>query len=156
MNINATLFGQSLFFIVFVWFTLKFVWPLITTAMAERQKKIADGLAAADRAAKDLELAQDRATAALREAKIESGKIIELANKRSADIIDEAKQQARIESDRIITAAKAEIDQEAHRAREQLRKQVSALAVAGAEKILGKSVDQASHSDLLEKLASEL
>ena len=156
MNITATLIGQMLFFVVFVAFTMKFVWPLITTAMAERQKKIADGLAAADRAAKDLELAQDKATAALREAKVEAGKIIELANKRAAEIVDEAKQQARAEGDRILAAAKAEVDQEAHRAREQLRKQVSALAVAGAEKILAKSVDQQAHSALLEKLAAEL
>lgn len=156
MNITATLIGQMLFFVVFVWFTMKFVWPMITTAMAERQKKIADGLAAADRAAKDLELAQDKATAALREAKVEAGKIIELANKRAAEIVDEAKQQARVEGDRILAAAKTEVDQEAHRAREQLRKQVSALAVAGAEKILAKSVDQKAHSDLLEKLAAEL
>lgn len=156
MNITATLIGQMLFFVVFVWFTMKFVWPMITTAMAERQKKIADGLAAADRAAKDLELAQDKAAAALREAKVEAGKIIELANKRAAEIVDEAKQQARVEGDRILAAAKAEVDQDAHRAREQLRKQVSALAVAGAEKILAKSVDQQAHSDLLEKLAAEL
>lgn len=156
MNITATLIGQMLFFVVFVAFTMKFVWPLITTAMAERQQKIADGLAAADRAAKSLELAQDKAAASLREAKEEAGKIIELANKRAAEIVDEAKQQARAEGDRILAAAKAEVDQEAHRAREQLRKQVSALAVAGAEKILAKSVDQKAHSDLLEKLAAEL
>jgi F-type H+-transporting ATPase subunit b len=156
VNITATLIGQMLFFVVFVAFTMKFVWPLITTAMAERQKKIADGLAAADRAAHSLELAQEKAAAALREAKAEAGRIIELANKRAAEIVDEGKQQARTEGERILTAAKAEVDQEAHRAREQLRKQVSALAVAGAEKILAKSVDQKSHSDLLEKLAAEL
>lgn len=156
MNITATLIGQMLFFVVFVAFTMKFVWPLITTAMAERQKKIADGLAAADRAAKDLELAQQKASDNLREAKDQAAKIIEMANKRAAEIVEEAKSQARVEGERIVTAARAEVAQEVHRAREELRKQVAALAVAGAEKILAKSVDRQAHTDLLEKLAAEL
>lgn len=156
MNITATLFGQMLFFVVFVWFTMKFVWPHITAAMAERQKKIAEGLSAADRAAKDLELAQEKAADNLREAKEQAAQLIAQANKRAAEIIDEAKAQARAEGDRLIVAAKAEVDQEAHRAREQLRKQVSALAVAGAEKVLEKSIDAKAHGELLDKLAAEL
>lgn len=156
MNITATLFGQMLFFVVFVWFTMKFVWPHITAAMAERQKKIAEGLSAADRAAKDLELAQERAADNLREAKEQAAQIIAQANKRAAGIIDEAKVQARAEGDRLIVAARAEVDQEAHRAREQLRKQVSALAMAGAEKVLEKSIDAKAHGELLDKLAAEL
>lgn len=156
MNITATLFGQMLFFVVFVWFTMKFVWPHITAAMAERQKKIAEGLSAADRAAKDLELAQEKAADNLREAKEQAAQIIAQANKRAAEIIDEAKVQARAEGDRLIVAAKAEVDQEAHRAREQLRKQVSALAMAGAEKVLAKSIDAQAHGELLDKLAAEL
>lgn len=156
MNITATLFGQMLFFVVFVWFTMKFVWPHITAAMAERQKKIAEGLSAADRAAKDLELAQEKAADNLREAKDQAAQIIAQANKRAAEIIDEAKVQARAEGDRLIVAAKAEVDQETHRAREQLRKQVSALAMAGAEKVLAKSIDAQAHGELLDKLAAEL
>lgn len=156
MNITATLFGQMLFFVVFVWFTMKFVWPHITAAMAERQKKIAEGLSAADRAAKDLELAQEKAADNLREAKEQAAQIIAQANKRAAEIIDEAKVQARAEGDRLIVAAKAEVDQETHRAREQLRKQVSALAMAGAEKVLAKSIDAQAHGELLDKLAAEL
>ncbi|MFP5382506.1 MAG: F0F1 ATP synthase subunit B [Gammaproteobacteria bacterium] len=156
MNITATLFGQMLFFVVFVWFTMKFVWPHITAAMAERQKKIAEGLSAAERAAKDLELAQEKAADNLREAKEQAAQIIAQANKRAAEIIDEAKVQARAEGDRLIVAAKAEVDQETHRAREQLRKQVSALAMAGAEKVLARSIDAQAHGELLDKLAAEL
>ena len=156
MNITATLFGQMLFFVVFVWFTMKYVWPLISTAMAERQKKIAEGLAAADRAAKDLELAQEKAADNLREAKDQAAQIIAMANKRAAEIVEEAKAQARAEGDRLITAARAEVEQEAHRAREQLRKQVAVLAVAGAEKVLAKSIDAKAHGELLDKLAAEL
>lgn len=156
MNITATLFGQMLFFVVFVWFTMKFVWPHITAAMAERQKKIAEGLSAADRAAKDLELAQEKAADNLRAAKEQAAQIIAQANKRAAEIIDEAKVQARAEGDRLIVAAKAEVDQETHRAREQLRKQVSVLAMAGAEKVLAKSIDAQAHGELLDKLAAEL
>lgn len=156
MNITATLIGQMLFFIVFVWFTMKFVWPLITAAMAERQNKIADGLAAADRAARNLELAQEKAGAEIRAAKEQGAEIVAMANKRSAEIVEEAKVQARTEGDRLITAAKAEVAQEAHRAREQLRGQVAMLAVAGAEKVLGKTIDAKAHGELLDKLAAEL
>ncbi|MDO3387668.1 F0F1 ATP synthase subunit B [Gilvimarinus sp. SDUM040013] len=156
MNLNLTLIGQSLAFIVFVFICMKFIWPHLTAALAERQKKIADGLAAADRAGKDLELAQEKATKTLREAKAEAAGIIESANKRAAQIVDEAKEQARTEGDRIKAAAQAEVEQEVNRAKEQLRSQVSVLAFAGAEKVLESSVDQAAHKDMIDKLAASL
>ena len=156
MNLNATVLGQSIAFAFFVWFCLKFVWPPITAALAERQKKIADGLEAADRAHRDLNLAQNKAADDLREAKVKSAEIIDIANKRANQIVDEAKDKARDEGQRLITGAKAEIEMEVQRAREVLRAQVAAIAIAGAEKILEASVDQAANEELVKKLASEL
>lgn len=156
MNINLTLIGQIIAFAVFVWFCLKFVWPPLISAMQERQKKIADGLDAANRAERDLKLAQEKATSQMREAKEQAAQIIEQANKRATQIIDEAKDAARQEGDRLKAAAQAEIDQEVNRAKENLRTQVSALAVAGASKILETSIDVEKHNELLNKLAEEL
>lgn len=156
MNLNATVLGQSIAFAVFVWFCLKFVWPPITAALAERQKKIADGLEAADRAQRDLNLAQGKVADDLREAKAKSAEIIDLASKRANQIVDEAKEKAREEGQRIIAGAKAEIEMEVERAREALRTQVASIAIAGAEKILESSVDQAANEELVNKLASEL
>jgi len=134
VNINLTLIGQLIAFVAFVAFCMRYVWPPITAAMAERQGKIAEGLAAADRAGHDLELAQKRATEELAEAKREAAGIIEAANKRAQAVVDEAKQAAIAESERVKAAASAEIEQERARAQEQLMTQISALAVAGAEK----------------------
>lgn len=156
MNINLTLIGQTLTFFVFVWFCYKFVWPALIAVMEEREKKIADGLQAAERADKDLELAQKRATEQLHEAKEKAATIVDQANKRAAQIVDEAKEQAKVEAERMITAAKAEIEQEANRAKESLRGQVATLALAGAEKILQKSVDANAHNELVSKLAADL
>ncbi len=156
MNINLTLIGQIIAFAVFVWFCLKFVWPPLISAMQERQKKIADGLDAANRAERDLKLAQEKATSQLREAKEQAAQIIEQANKRANQIIDEAKEGARQEGDRLKAAAQAEINQEVNRAKEILRTQVSTLAVAGASKILEASIDVEKHNELLNKLAEEL
>ena len=156
MNINLTLIGQIITFAIFVAFCMKFVWPHLLGAMQEREKKIADGLDAANRAARDLELAQKEAAGKLREAKEKAAEIIELANKRANQIVDEAKETARTEGERIVAAAQGEIEQEANRAKEALRKQVSELAVAGAAKILGKSVDASAHDELLNTLAEEL
>jgi len=125
-------------------------------AMSEREKKISDGLAAADRASKDLELAQKKAGQSLTEAKAQAAELIEQANKRSNQIIDEAKDTARQEGDRLITAAQAEIEQEKNRVIEELRKEVATIAIAGAEKILGSSIDASKHSELLDKLAAEI
>ena len=156
MNINLTLIGQMIAFICFVMFCMKYVWPPILAAMAEREKKIADGLAAADRASHDLELAKEKAVERLKEAKHEAAGIIDAANKRGIQLVEEAKASAVVEADRVKTAAKAEIEQETNRAREQLRGQVAALALAGAEKVLGASIDQKAHAELVDKLAAEL
>lgn len=156
MNINLTLIGQMLAFIVFVWLCMKYIWPPILAAMAERENKIADGLAAADRASHDLELAKEKAVERLKEAKEEAAGIVDSANKRASQIVEEAKDAAVVEAGRVKASAQAEIEQESNRAREVLRGQVAALSLAGAEKILGAEIDQAAHNELVEKLASEL
>lgn len=156
MNINATLIGQVITFAVFVWFCMKFVWPFLLNAMQEREKKIADGLDAANRAQRDLEQAQAKVEEQLRESKEKAAEIIEQANKRASQIIDEAKEAASQEGARLVAAAQAEIEQEANRAKEGLRQQVSELAVAGASKILAKSIDESAHSELLDQLVKEL
>lgn len=156
MNINLTLIGQSISFLFFVAFCMKFVWPVITGAMAERAKLIADGLEAADRASRDLELAQEKAISQMSDAKAEAAGIIDQANKRANQIVEEAKTQASEEAARIKTAAESEVGQEVNRAKEALRAQVATLAVAGAEKILESSVDAGAHKAMLDKLAAEL
>ena len=156
MNITITLFAQSITFLVFVWFCWKYIWPPVMNAMKERQKAIADGLASAERAEKDLHLAKQRAAEQLREAKDEARGIIEQARNRAIQMIEEAKGDARAEGERQLEAARAEIELEVNRAKEALRGQVAALAVVGAERILQSSVDRNRHSELLNKLAAEL
>jgi F-type H+-transporting ATPase subunit b len=156
VNINATLFGQMLTFIILVWFTMKFVWPPIMRALDERAKKIADGLAAAERGRQDLATAEQRAAQIERDARARAQELIAAAEKRAAGIVDEAKVQAKAEGDRIVAGARAEIDQEAQRTKDELRRQVAALAVAGAEKILRREVDAKTHADLLMGLEREL
>jgi len=156
VNINLTLIGQMLAFICFVVFCMKYVWPPILAAMAEREQKIADGLAAADRASHDLELAQEKAVERMKEAKAEAAGIIDSANKRAGQLVEEAKDAAVVEADRVKASAQAEIEQETNRAREQLRSQVATLSLAGAEKVLGAAIDQEAHNELVEKLAAEL
>lgn len=156
MNINLTLIGQMIAFVCFVVFCMKYVWPPILAAMAEREKKIADGLAAADRASHDLELAQEKAVERLKEAKVEAAGIVDSANKRAGQLVEEAKDAAVVEADRVKASAQAEIEQEVNRAREQLRGQVAALVLTGAEKALGSAIDRDAHNELVEKLASEL
>ncbi len=156
MNINLTILGQVISFAIFVWFCMKFVWPALIAAMEERQKKIADGLDAADRAMRDLELAQDKATDQLKEAKLQAAALIEEAKKRSTQIIEESKDKAREEGERLKAAAQADIDQELNRAREELRGQLAALVVAGAEKILERAIDRDANRDLIDQLAAQL
>lgn len=156
MNINATLLAQTIMFALFVWFCMKFVWPPIMAALEQRKKQIAEGLADAEKAKVDLELAAKRSTEILREAKEKVGEIVNNGEKRASEIIEAAKIQAKVEGDRIIAGAKAEIDQEVFRAKEQLRTQVSAIALAGASKILGREIDAKAHNDLLDKLVSEI
>jgi len=156
VNITLTLFAQSLTFLVFVWFCRRFIWPPLINAMRERQKTIADGLAASERAEKDLALAKEGAADQLRKAKEEARQIIEQARSRAVIMIEDAKNDARAEGDRQKEAARAEIDQDVNRAKEKLRAQVAALALTGAEKILQSSIDRTRHSELLEKLVAEL
>jgi len=156
MNVNATFLGEMLAFVVFVLFCMKYVWPPIIGAIEARQKTIADGLAASDRAAKDLELAQEKATAQLKEAKAQAAEIIEAAKKRETQIVEEAADKAQAEKDKILASGHAEIETERNQVKEELRQQVAVLAVAGAEKILERSIDAAAHSDILDKLVAEL
>jgi len=156
VNINMTLIGQLVTFVLFVMFCMKYVWPHIMAAMEERADKIAEGLAAADRATNDLELAQEKAVERLKEAKEEAAGIIDAANKRASQIVEEAKDQARAEGERLKEGAQAEIEQDVNRAREHLRGQVAALALAGAEKVLGAEIDAQRHTDIVDKLAAEL
>lgn len=153
---NFTLIGQAIAFAMFVAFCMKYVWPPIMDAIEERQKKIADGLVAAERAAKDLDLAQANASDQLKEAKRTATEVIDQANKRKAQILDEARTEAQEERKHILTQAEAEIEAERNRARDDLRKQVAALAIAGAEKILERSVDADTHKDILENITAKL
>ncbi|MBT8448559.1 MAG: F0F1 ATP synthase subunit B [Gammaproteobacteria bacterium] len=156
MDINLTIAGQTIAFIFFVWFCMKYVWPPLIGAIEERQAKIAQGLEASERGAKDLELAQEKATKYLAEAKAKAAEIVEQANKRHAQIVDGAKDDARDEAAKIKAGANAEIEQEVNRAREALRAQVATLALQGAEKILERSIDSKQHQDILDKLAKEI
>lgn len=156
MDINATLIGQTIAFAVFVWFCMKYVWPPLLAAIEERQQKIAAGLADAEKASNSLDMAKAEAVAKLKEAKTQASEIIDQANKRKHQILDEAKSEAVAEREKILAQAQAEIEAERNRASEELRKQVAILAVAGAEKILARSIDSAAHSDILDDVASKL
>ena len=156
MNINLTLFGQLITFVVFVWFTMKYVWTPIVAALETRKKGIADSLAQAERGKHEQELAKQRASEILQKAKSEASDIVGNAQKRAAGIVEEAKGDARGEGARILSAARAEIDREVSRAREQLREQVAVLAVAGAEKILKREIDAAAHKGVVDEIAKQL
>jgi len=156
VNINLTIIGQSITFLFFVWFCYALVWRFIRNAMIEREKRIADGLEAADRADRDLELAKANVAKQLRSAKEEAARIIDAANRRAGQIVEEAKEKALEEGARIKQAAQAEIQQDINRAREQLRGQVAELVFAGAEKVLESSIDESAHRELVEKLAANL
>ncbi len=156
MNVTATLFGQIITFAVLVGFVMRFLWGPLTQLMQERQKRIADGLAAGEKGRHEQELGEKRALEILKQAKAEAQEIIVLAEKRAGEIADEAKEHAKAEAERIIQAARAEIDQETNRAREQLRAAVTGLAVAGASRILRKEVDAKAHAKLLEAVVKEL
>ncbi|WP_194089931.1 F0F1 ATP synthase subunit B [Vibrio hibernica] len=156
MNINATLLGQTIAFVLFVWFCMKYVWPPLMAAIENRQKNIADGLAAADRAAKDLGLAQANASDKLKEAKKAAAEIIDQANKRKNQILEESQNDAKVERQKILDQGRAEIETERNRARDELRKQVAVLAMAGAEKILERSIDQSVHQDILNDITAKL
>ncbi len=156
MDLNATLLGQMLAFGVFAWFCMKFVWPLLLDIIEERQTQIADGLAAADKGNRALEEAEAEKQAILEAARTQAREIIDQANTRASGIVDEARGEAGNEKERILASAHAEAEQDANRAREELRGQLGALAIAGAEKIIQREIDANAHKDLLDRLAAEI
>jgi F-type H+-transporting ATPase subunit b len=156
MNINLTLFGQTVTFIIFVWFCLKFIWPHIIKAMEDRKTQIADGLAAGERGRHEQELAEQRAVEVIREAKDQAKEILAQAHKRGDEIVEEAKADGRAEGERMIRAAESEIEQQMNQARDQLRADVVKLALQGAQQVLGSEVDEKTHTDQLNRLAAQL
>ncbi len=156
MNLNATFIAQMLVFFIFGWFTMKFVWPPMRRALDDRAKRIADGLAAAERGNMTLKEAEARIKQIESDARAHAQEILAQAERRGAVLIDEAKTAAKDEGDRMIVAAKAEIDSEVQRAKDALRDHVAQLAVAGAEKILRREIDAKAHADLLAQLRQEL
>jgi F-type H+-transporting ATPase subunit b len=156
MNFTANLIVQSLAFIVVGWVTMKFIWPLLLGVIEERQKKIEDGLAAADKGTRSLDDAKVAAADILKEARAQATKIVDQAGRRSNEMIDEAKATANAEGKRLLGEAKQEVSVETNRARELLRKEVATLAISGASKLLGREIDAKTHADLLDKLALEI
>jgi F-type H+-transporting ATPase subunit b len=156
MNLNLTLIAQAITFTVFIWFTVKFIWPHMLRAIETRQKTIADGLAAAEEGKRSLEVSNKRADEEIKKARERVTELLSQAEKRAVQMVEEAKNAAKEEGNREKAAAKAEIAQEVTRAREQLRDHVAALAVAGAEKILRREVDQKAHADLLDSIKKQL
>ncbi len=156
MDINMTLIGQTIAMIVFVWFCMKFIWPPLLEAIEERQQKIADGLAAADKGQERLEQATAEADGIIADARKQATSILDQAHSFATEIVSEGKSDGVKERDRQLVAAKADIEQEANRAREELRGEVAAIAIASAEKILQREIDGKQHEDILGKLAAEL
>ena len=156
MNINVTLFAQVVAFVLLIWFINKLLWKPMMGMMEARQKRIADGLAAAEKGKKEQELAEQHAKDVLKDAKSQAAEIVAQANKRGNEIVEEAKVSAKAEADRIVTAANAEIEQEVNRAKEHLRKEVSAIALEGASKIIKREVDAGTHAKVLDELAAKI
>ena len=156
MNMNLTLLGQAIAFAIFVWFCMKYVWPHIQKGLEDREQRVADGLAAAAKGHHELDLAEKRSTEILRDGKAQSQGYITSAQKRADELIDEAKQNAQAEANRIIAAGRAQVEQERQQVREELRREVAKLAVAGAEQILLREVDQATHQEVLNKISATL
>ncbi|MCD2449829.1 F0F1 ATP synthase subunit B [Methylicorpusculum oleiharenae] len=156
MSINATLIGQMITFALLVWFTMKYIWPPLFQSLEERKKKIADGLAAAERGQHEMELAEKKALGVLRNAKEQSADIVTMAQKRANEIVEESKTVAKQEGDRLLNAAKAQIDQELQQAKEGLRKEVSSLAIKAAEQILSAEIDEGKHQEIVSKISNQL
>lgn len=156
MNINLTLFAQALMFAAFIWVIATQIWPPLSNAIEERQKKIADGLAAADRAKQELADADARVADEIRKARVDASQITDKAHQQAVQIVDKAKQDAIAEAARQRAAAEAEIANLSSKAKEVLRSQVANLAVKGAEKILGREIDGARHRELLDQVAGEI
>jgi F-type H+-transporting ATPase subunit b len=156
MDFNLTLIGQTIAMIVFVWFCMKYIWPPVMAAIEQRRKEIADGIAAGEKGQKELAEAQKGSQQILAEARQKAGQVVDLAHKRSSELVGEAKNLAIAESERIAAQARGEIANEQTRARDNLRKEVAALAVAGAARVLGREVDAKTHAALLDELAAQL
>ncbi len=156
MDFNLTLIGQTIAMIVFVWFVMAKIWPPVMAALDQRRKEIADGIAAGERGQKELAEARHGSEAILAEARQKALQVTDLAAKRGNDLVNDAKNLAVTESERIVTAARSEAGNEKARARDALRKEVATLAVAGAQKVLGREVDVKAHAQLLDELAAEL
>ena len=156
MSINVTLFVQMLVFGLLTWFTMTFVWPLIREAMEEREQKITEGLAAAEKGQSDLRQAEVEAEKIIGEARDQARDILSKANSRANDIVEEARSEGEVEKRKRLDSAQSEIEVEINRARDELRQQVATIAIAGAEKVLSREIDAAAHRDLLDRLAAEL
>ncbi len=156
MSINATLIGQMITFALLVWFTMKYIWPPLFDSLEERKKKIADGLAAAEKGQEAMHLAEKKAKGVLKEAKEQSSEIVNLAQKRANELVEASKDTAKKEGERLILVAKAQIEQEKQQAIENLRKEVSALALRAAEQILSAEIDKTKHQDILGKISKQL
>ena len=156
MNINVTLFAQMVVFAALIWFSMKFVWPMVLGSMQERERRIADGLAAAQRGTEAESEAQAHADVKLQEARERSAELVAQAERQATEVVEQAKANAISEGDRLIAAARAQIEQETTRAREELRVEVANLALAGAQQILSREVDAATHEQLLNDLVGQL
>lgn len=156
MNINLTLFGEMITFAIFVWFTMRFVWPPLTAALEERREKIAAGLAAADKSKRDLELVQHKIAEIVNEAKAQAAQMIEQANQRANHIVEEAKARARAEGDRLLEMAKNDVEREVNAARETLLNQISSLVISGAERVLQHEVNKSANDKLIAEMIAEL
>tara|TARA_R110000868_G_scaffold276747_1_gene536499 strand:+ start:323 stop:793 length:471 start_codon:yes stop_codon:yes gene_type:complete len=156
MDINATIIGQLLTFALLVWFTTKYVWPPVTKVMHDREKTIADGLEAAERSHRELEMAEHKALTIIREARQQANQVIEQANLHSAKLVEEAKSVAKQEGQRIVELAQGDIDREISQAKEILKTHLAKLAIGGAEKIIRRSLDTQAHHDLMNELAAEI
>lgn len=156
MSINATLIGQMITFALLVWFTMKYIWPPLFDSLEERRKKIAEGLAQAEKGQEEMRLAEKKAKGVLKEAKEQSSEIVSLAQKRANELVEESKEAAKKEGDRMILVAQAQIEQEMQKAREDLRQEVARLAMTAAEQILGAEIDQAKHQEIISKVSNQL
>jgi F-type H+-transporting ATPase subunit b len=156
VSINATLIGQMITFTLLVWFTMTYIWPPLFESLEQRKKKIAEGLAAAEKGQEEIQLAEKKAKSLLLQAKEESAGIITLAQKRATEIVEESKDNAKKEGERLLLAAKAQIEQEIQQTKESLRKEISALALSAAEQILGAEIDKTKHKEILTKVSKQL
>ena len=156
MNMNLTLFAQAISFALFIWFTVKFVWPPLLNAIEKRQKTIADGLAEAERGRSSLADAQKQTEALLRDARSRAQEIVAMAERTASQRVEDSKSQAKVEAERLVASAHAQIEQEVQSAKQQLREQVASLAVTGAERILQREVDARAHAAMLDQLKAQL